>query len=161
MKKVLDSICKGVEYILIALMAAFSIVIVLQIFYRYVFNNPLIWSEQVARYCFLWGVMLAVPLVYRNNADICFDLLKEKFPKAVQGAINVLIDLFMLGFAGLYLFYSFKFCVMSSDLVAAGIGIKLVYVYAAQPICAFLLLLVAIEKAKDHLKGLTGKGEVK
>lgn len=153
MKKVLDPICKGVEYILIALMAAFSIVIVLQIFYRYVFNNPLIWSEQVARYCFLWGVMLAVPLVYRKGNDICFDLLKQKFPQAVQTAINVLTDVLLLGFAGVYLFYSLKFCIMSSDLIAAGIGIKLVYVYAAQPVCAILLILVAIEKALQHLKG--------
>ena len=101
--------------------------------------------------------MLAVPLVYRSGSDICFDLLKEKFPQAIQGAINVLTDVLMLGFAGVYLVYSLKFCIMSSDLVAAGIGIKLVYVYAAQPVCAFLLILVALEKAIQHLKGLKGK----
>lgn len=153
MKRVLDPICKVIEYILIALMACFSCVVVLQIFFRYVFGSPLTWSEQVSRYMFIWGVMLAVPLVYRKGADICFDLLKEKLPRAIQGVLNVLTDVLMLGFGGLYLYYSAQFCMLSSDLVAAGIGIKLVYIYIAQPVCAVLLILVAIEKAVQHLKG--------
>ena len=153
MKRVLDPVCKVIEYILIALMACFSCVVVLQILFRYVFGHPLTWSEQVSRYMFIWGVMLAVPLVYRKGNDICFDLLKQKLPKSIQSILNVLTDVLMLGFAGLYLYYSAQFCILSSDLIAAGIGIKLLYIYIAQPVCAVLLILTAIEKAIQHLKG--------
>ncbi len=160
MKKILDPICKGIEWILAFLMGGFSIIILLQIMFRYILGTPLIWSEQVSRYMFIWGCMLAVPLVFREGRDICFDLLRQKLPVKIQNAIFFITDLLLLAFAGLYLYYSFQFCVASKDLVAAGIRIKTVYIYAAQPICAFLLILVIIEAVINKIKGAK-KGEVK
>lgn len=157
MKRILDPVCKGVEWILALLMACFSVIILLQILFRYILGTPLIWSEQVSRYMFIWGCMLAVPLVFREGRDICFDLVRQKLPQKLQNALFFMTDILLLAFAGLYLYYSFQFCVASKDLVSAGIRIKTIYIYAAQPVSAFMLILVIIEAVSNKIAAI-GKG---
>ena len=48
------------EFFIIPLMFAMSIIIFIQVIMRYVFQNSLTWSEELARYMFVWLVYFAV-----------------------------------------------------------------------------------------------------
>ena len=51
MKWVLDHV---EEFFMIPLIFAMSIIIFIQVVCRYVFQNSLTWSEEMARYMFVW-----------------------------------------------------------------------------------------------------------
>ena len=80
MKRILDFIEKVIKHLLIITLTAFTAIVVMQVVARYLLNSPLTWSEQVARYLFIWMIMLGTPLLFRMKGHIVFDLLFNKLP---------------------------------------------------------------------------------
>lgn len=142
--KILDGIDFVVGRILMVLMICFMCIVVVQIVWRFCFT-PLMWTEQVSRYLFVWSVCLGVPFVTRRGQDIAFDMLLQKLPDKLRMIVNVLTRVLMLAFAVYFLYFSIQFCIGSAGLIAAGIKIPYNWVYIAQPICALFLVLVLIE----------------
>ena len=48
----------GLEVLSVALIAVYTLLVLLQVFFRYVLNEPLFWAEEVIRYGLVWSVML-------------------------------------------------------------------------------------------------------
>ena len=158
MKKALDLVCRTINMLLLLLMASFTTIILLQVLFRYVANYPLTWSEQVSRYMFIWGVLLAIPVIYRNKRDIAFDLLLQKFPPAIKRWMERITALMILGFSGYFFYQSFQFCLRSIGLITAGVRIPLVAIYAAQPVCAVLIFMMGIEQLVTLFKPIEKRG---
>ncbi len=57
------------EFFIIPLMFAMSIIIFIQVIMRYVFQNSLTWSEELARYMFVWLVYFAVSFTARREKN--------------------------------------------------------------------------------------------
>ena len=73
MKKILSFLDEHFEeYLLIAILGIMSIVICYQVFMRYVMAASLSWSEELARYLFIWMAyicLLYTSLVTRNRTE--------------------------------------------------------------------------------------------
>ncbi len=98
MKKTLDSIISVVSYLVGLLLLAAIFVIALQVIWRYVFVNPLSWTEQTCRYMFVYIVTLAIPVAYYKGTMLTFDLILNSLNHTlftiVQALINVLSLIF-------------------------------------------------------------------
>lgn len=75
------------------LLVAMLVGIGAQVIMRYVFNQPLIWSEELSRYCMIWLAMLAAALAAREGQHIALsDLIPlPRSAKLVVSAITVLV----------------------------------------------------------------------
>ena len=51
-----------------------------QIVLRYIFSKANAWSEELARYAFVWLVMLAASLGARCGRHMCIDFIVDKLP---------------------------------------------------------------------------------
>ena len=60
LRRVSDTVNKAVSYVGVALFCVLIVACVLQVFFRFVLNNSLAWSEELARYCFIWMHMIMV-----------------------------------------------------------------------------------------------------
>ena len=59
--KVIRWIDNNIERVLcVTLLALMSIIIVVQVFFRYVLQNSLQWSEEIARYMFIWLIYIGI-----------------------------------------------------------------------------------------------------
>ena len=56
--RIYDKFNKLNEYFIIGLMAAMCLVLLAQVISRYLFGKPLTWSEELARYMFVWLALL-------------------------------------------------------------------------------------------------------
>ena len=68
------------------------VVIMVQVFFRYVLNNALPWPDEVARFLMLWMTGLIAPSAYRWGGFVSIDLLERFLPKL----ISTLLTLFLL-----------------------------------------------------------------
>ena len=68
------------------------IVILIQVFFRYILNNALPWPDEVARFLMLWMTGLIAPSAYRWGGFVSIDLLERFLPKVV----STLLTLFLL-----------------------------------------------------------------
>ncbi|MDB4516185.1 TRAP transporter small permease [Crocinitomicaceae bacterium] len=70
-----------------------------QVFARYVFNSPLLWSEELARLLLVWVVFLGGAVVCWDGRHLNVDTFFSRTPpklRAVLRATNALIALFFL-----------------------------------------------------------------
>lgn len=143
-----------VEFIVTIMFAAAVILVIAQVFWRYVLGDPITWTNQISRALFIWMTYLGIPVLFNRNILMSFDLLQEK----VKGAANIWLK---IGFRVLGLFFcicwfifSWELCSKSVGLVFPGIAIPKNALYGAQNVCCALLFIVQISQIVELLGGL-------
>lgn len=131
------------EFFIIPLMFAMSIIIGLQVIMRYVFQNSLVWSEELSRYLFIWLIYFAVSYTARREKHIRIDAAINLYPKKARPYIEILSELIVLGFSvfiAVTAITVFQKITWSGQLSPA-MRIPMQYVYAA-PLIGFVLTAI-------------------
>lgn len=83
--KLLKKIDKNLErWVMFLLLAGMTLVLGIQIFCRFVLNNSLTWSEELARFMFIWSTFLSIGFCLKEGISLKIDTLISLFPKKVQ-----------------------------------------------------------------------------
>ena len=133
------------------------IVIIIQVFFRYVLNNALPWPDEVARFLMLWMTGLIAPSAYRWGGFVSIDMLQRFLPKTLSNILVFLIliislTVLLIGFemglrhinAG-WIFSSSSIKIPYSLLGGKTEAMKLAWMYMSLPVGIFLLISVNIE----------------
>ena len=133
------------------------IVIIIQVFFRYVLNNALPWPDEVARFFMLWMTGLIAPSAYRWGGFVSIDMFERFLPKILSNILIFLILLvsltvLLIGFemglkhinAG-WIFSSSSIKIPFSLIGGKTEAMKLAWMYMSLPVGIFLLILVNIE----------------
>src|SRR6201988_4879152 len=84
-----------------------AFIVFLQFFTRYVLNDSLAWTEEVARYALMWIVFIGGAMVTRGNSHIAVELLSNVMkPGLLRAVLLAFVDFVKLGFLGLLAFVS-------------------------------------------------------
>ena len=95
------------DWIAILLFWSLAFIVFLQFFTRYVLNDSLAWTEEIARYGLMWVVFVGGAVVTRKNTHIAVELLSNLMrPGPARSALLALIDFVKLGFLGLLAYFS-------------------------------------------------------
>lgn len=100
--KLLKKIDKNLErWVMFLLLAGMTLVLGIQIFCRFVLNNSLTWSEELARFMFIWSTFLSIGFCLKEGISLKIDTLISLFPKKVQAVILLLGDVVMTVFSSI------------------------------------------------------------
>ena len=77
MRKVVDGLMKVIQRIMGALLACAVLLVLVQVFFRYLLKAPLGWTDQLCRFLFVWIVFLGLPVLFHKKAATAFDLLSS------------------------------------------------------------------------------------
>ena len=78
--------------------AGLCILMTLVIVFRYVLNSPLLWSDELLRFLFLWGIYLGIPYLYIKNELTKVDYFYNKMPLKLKKVVNIINQLLILIF---------------------------------------------------------------
>ncbi len=67
------------------------VVIIIQVFFRYVLNNALPWPDELARFLMLWMTGLIAPSAYRWGGFVSIDILERFLPKILSTLLTIFI----------------------------------------------------------------------
>jgi len=158
--KFMKPLMKVVETLLTTILVVDTITVFTQVLFRYVLNSPLGWTEQICRLLFLWGVIIGIPVVFYNKAEIVFDLLFNAFPFKVRKIMASCFSVLGVAFSVFYFVCGYSLVMKTGMRMTAGIEMPMNVLYIAQPVCAFLLALVFIDRLLEVLKWEPKEGEV-
>ena len=144
--KVLKFLDENLEKMLcVIFLALMSIIIVLQVFFRYVLNNSLSWSEELARYLFIWMIYVGISYGVKMDKHICVDAVYTFMPKSIKRGYAIVAYVLFLIFAVAIIYYDILVVGMqiSSGQVSPAMGLPMQYVYAA-PVVGMVLTVVRL-----------------
>ena len=134
-----DILEKISRIILMILVAILGISIFLQVFFRYFLNNPLSWSEEVARYCMIWITFIGASVAFNDDSMSSVDLLVNAVPRTAR-KLMILISNLSVFIITLFVFkYSIDLLLLPGTLyqTSAGIGMPMWIVYLCGPVGLF------------------------
>ena len=85
MKKLFDRV---LEVSCIALMSVMTILVTYQVITRYIFNKPSAVSEVLARYMFVWMVLLCAAYVFGLREHMNIPFVKDKLPPRGRNSLR-------------------------------------------------------------------------
>lgn len=88
------------------------------VFCRYVLNDPLVWSESIAKLLIVWMTFIGTSISFAENNNIRVDSLVECFPYCMRRAISIMVDIFtvsVLGYMGYLGFLYFETTISSTS----------------------------------------------
>lgn len=152
------------EYLLIILSCFTVIVIFIQVLMRYIFSNSLPWSEEIARYAFIWMIYIGVSYGAKKNKHLSVDVFSELFGQKGKIVIGMLANLCFFVFALVIAYYGADI-VMKITRESAAMQLPMGWVYAAPLVgmilTAFRLIQNLWLQFKALRKGSNGEDEYK
>lgn len=126
--------------IAVFLMSLMTILIFVQVVMRKVFSNSLSWSEELARYLFIWLIYLGISYGAKIRKHIKIDAGLKLFPKKMRPYIVIAGDIFFFLFAVYIIYTGYQYVLMQAayNKMSPALGIPYKFVYAA-PMVGFLL----------------------
>ncbi len=106
MKKIIENLD---EYILMAMLSASTLLIFFQVVMRYVFMDSLSWSEELARYMYVWQTWIASSYAVKMGRHLRITSVVDK----AKGRARVLLELFVIV---LWLAFSVFLCFKAAEL---------------------------------------------
>lgn len=133
MGKWVEFLSKRLTQFLNVLLAIFLALMCILVFgnvvLRYVFNTGITWSEEMARFLFIWITFLGAIVALKDNEHLGVDLLIKKLPPALKKGVYVLSHLLILYCLWLVLDGSWKMTILNADAYAPATGLPMSYVY--------------------------------
>ena len=141
----LDRISNGlnevVKYLAAFLLAAMTIIVFLQVLFRYVLNAPLDWSEELGSFAFVWMALLGASIGLKRNEHPRLDLIVNLFPPKTQKTIVGFYNLAILFLLAVLFIYGARLTATMKSQLTAALEYSVSFVYAVLPISAAIMFI--------------------
>ena len=143
---------KATEAIIIFLFAIMVLVVFLQVVARYVFNSPPSWTEELARYCQVWIVILTSSVCIRKGTHLAVDYLSHRMSAILKAFVKLLINFLIAVYAAVVTVFGWKLMIVGQYQVSPAIQINMSHVYLIFPLGGSLMFLEAVLKLISLLR---------
>jgi TRAP-type C4-dicarboxylate transport system permease small subunit len=143
--RILDILEKVLRVVVSCFFAVMVFSIAYQIVLRYVFAKANAWSEELARYSFVWLVMLAASIGTRKARHMNIDFLLNKLPRFLKLSAELATRGLALMFFGVLGWKGAELCQMTMRQNSTGLELPMGYIYLAIPIGAAFMILFTLE----------------
>ena len=144
--KVYDLLLKAV---LVAIIVSFIAIVFAQVVSRYVFNNSLTWSEELARILFTQMVFLAAPLVVLEKKGISVDIIGQFIPKAAKRKLYLVINFLSLVFFIFMGISGYRFAMMNFNQRTTALHLNMGMLYMVIPVSAVMMIINVLRAGYD------------
>src|SRR5437660_10279969 len=106
---------KRAENVAVALLSTMFACFIIQIFFRYVLNNPVGWSEEVIITTWLWSVLWGAAFVLREPEEIRFDIIYSNIGQGVRRVFTAVSGLVLIVLYGISLPDAYNYVSLMRD----------------------------------------------
>ena len=150
MRRIVDWIYRGLQVLLTLLIAILIVPVTMQILARFSDWVPnYIWTEEMARFCLIWIIMLGASVAVRDSAHFDVDVLPHPTTVRGQAVSRMIVDVAILLVALIFLGFGWRFAQFGLDQESELTGINMVSIHIAWPFAGFTWLLFTLEKLYD------------
>ncbi len=147
------------------------VVILIQVFCRYVLNNALPWPDEAARFLMLWLTGLMAPVALRQGGFVAIDTLKLALPSRATSILSLVLLVMTLAILVVavqlganhvksgWLFASSSLKVPLDLIGMKPVKIKLAWSFLSLYVGVWLMIIVSVELILREIITIFGSGE--
>ena len=137
--------------VVLALMGMIA-VLGIQVFYRYILNNPLVWPMPVSLFLFVWAIWLGGAAGIRDQSQIRVELAERYLPfkikRILMPAISLICSLFLL----VVIYKSFEVVELQASAIYDTLPISRLFLFIVAPIVGTIMFLQYIRVIVRQIK---------
>ena len=128
------------EIFLVLLIVPLVSIVFSQVLFRYLFRAPPFWTEEAARYLFIWASYIGAAYAFKKKEHITLTVVEQYLPVRFRPIYKQLINIVVLFMLGIFIYYGLKSCMNVYGVLSPALGINMVFVNAALPTSASIML---------------------
>lgn len=144
MKRAYDIITKILKFSIVVVFSILVASCVLQVFTRFVLNSSLSWTEELARYTFIWANMLGAILCTKNKSNATVSVITDNLSEQNKKRLNLVVNILSTIIGFILLYYGTKVAWAVRTQLSPALRISMALVYGAAPVFGVLLIFYCI-----------------
>ncbi len=150
--KLLHAYYRLLQITMTVLMVVLIVPVAMQILSRFTGIIPrYIWTEEIARFCFVWIVMLGAMIAVRDGTHFEVDVL-PKLGRRADALVRCFVHVAMLVLALVFLWYGYQFAKFGALQTSEIAGLPLLAIYVAWPLSGVTWILFILERGASDVK---------
>ncbi|MBS4208122.1 TRAP transporter small permease [Bacillus sp. FJAT-50079] len=149
----IDNLNKVIKILVSIFIAIMAIVMILQVFSRFIFDLPLNWSEELARYLSIYAVFFGAAIALRYQQLIAVEALVDRVPETPRKILRIIVLVICIVFFALLFVKGIDMVERVNTQKSPAMQIPMSIPYAAVPIGAVLLIMNSLAVIIENVKG--------
>lgn len=141
---------KFLQVVLTSMLILLLVPVLLQVIARFVpFIPRYIWTEEVARFAFIWIILIGSSIAVRDQTHFHVDVLPRFSPKR-EHYLKIILLVLMLLLALVFVIGGYQFARFGSTQHSEIAGLPMLTIYIAWPLAGLSWILFLIEQIYQH-----------
>lgn len=150
MKQLRNVIDKVMRVLNAAAMAVLTLLVIWQVFTRYILNSPSTWSEELAAYMFAWVTVFGAAYVFGKREHMNIPVVVERFSLRNQNSLKILAEVLNLIFTLTIMVYGgYEITKLTMGQMSSSLPLQMGYFYMCIPISGIFIALYSVLNIKD------------
>ena len=141
------------EAVLCLLLIGIVLVTFLQVLFRYIFHLSLAWSEELARYMFLWLATLTAAYAFKTGSHFALRFVVDKLGTKMQGLIRVVVVIIVSLFLIVFTWKAIEYTFSMANQIAPSTGMTMAVPYSSAIVGGILMLYYVVRNGIRNLRG--------
>jgi len=138
------------------LFGGMSVIIFMQVIWRYVLRSPLSWSEETARYLFVWVSFLGAITAARRGNHIGMEMLRDALSPTGKNLLRFVSNLVCILFFAMTCHYTIGVAPRTWKQLSPALEIPMFYPYLGIAIGSFFMMLIYANEAFKNIAAMKG-----
>lgn len=139
MKKVENALYEGVKWTAVVMFVLMIGLCILQVVCRYILKISLSFTEELARFLFIWITFLGTAMALKKHQHVNMDLLVGLFPEALREVVNLVITLLVECTYLMMVYSGIRVMMKTMNQTSPAMNLPMAVVYAAVPVSMLIM----------------------
>lgn len=140
----------------IVLFVAMFLCVLAQVFFRYFLGDPLVWSDELSRYLFVWVSFLGWIIAARKRSHLTVSMFEGRMSARGRAVLKLVGAIAAMLFAVLLGWQGWRIAMRNLDVETTTLAVSAGVIYLIVPVAALLVAWYAAVDLRHALRVIAG-----
>ena len=149
---IVQPLIKLCKIAVISCVLSIALIVSTSIFFRYVLNDSITWSEEIAKYLMVWMVFVGAPVAMVQSRHIAIEMFPNLFRPRIRALIFLIINLLIVLTMAFWTYRGFTYTVGGMSQVMSSFDkIPLGVVFASIPFGSCIMMIISFQISLNQI----------
>ncbi len=149
---IVQPLIKLCKIAVISCVLSIALIVSASIFFRYVLNNSITWSEEIAKYLMVWMVFVGAPVAMVQSRHIAIEIFPNLFRPRIRALIFLIVNLLIVLTMAFWTYRGFTYTVGGMSQVMSSFDkIPLGVVFASIPFGSCIMMIISFQISLNQI----------